>query len=795
MLSLKPYINGLYNRLLEEGKYTTTINNLLRDLFKIIKIKINYDDVKFEVGEYSNFLDSSHLDKLLNLFINYKLYGDLSSISTNANGRIDKKTSMKKRKDKNKIRIVYKPPVVFTDMPIDAYNIIINYFETVRELTNFGLGVSINKDGYNIIFGTDKLFSIKHIKFSVVNIRQWNKIKNSGRVFLHVGWLSITFDDMFDNNIIDMINNHFPRLKRLELIFNGEYSEVPTLCTLNFTEGLNLEEIKLKRISPLNLNIYKNLKVASFDICDFSKISPNVLKNLSAISLIDTRPHFLQRILINNLSENLKSLECSEILDLNHIPNFTQLTYLGLGLGKCHYGINNTISNFHVLQNLKNLKKLTFIGCIKSNSNDYGKPIKNLLGGLGALTNYITDLNLPHNNLKRILGLEKFKNLKTLNLSNNQIGDISPLKDLIKLNKLNLSINHIRNKEGIRVEYFSELHLLNLYNSLKNLKSLINLKSLDLSNNLLEDISGLEYLIDLKSLNLSFNQLSNIEQLKNLRKLVTLNLSHNEKIGNNIKPLQDLINLTMLDFSYTAPLSWTPPLDLSNLKNLKNLEKLYLKHNYILNAEPLKNLVNLKILNLSHNQLTSLNIGNLVNLEKLDISNNFINNEILKDILGFEKYNGLNVYNMKELNITGNFISDINLLANLKNLEILHMDKNKIGVWYPPKGNFNNLKELYIGSNKIKIKESFGFFNNMKNLEILDLSNNNIENIGPLKELEELLILNLNNNNIKNVGPLQYLTKLKSLNISRNGEVSNFHLLKYLNLNLKGSFTSLLEEN
>ena len=54
---------------------------------------------------------------------------------------------------------------------------------------------------------------------------------------------------------------------------------------------------------------------------------------------------------------------------------------------------------------------------------------------------------------------------------------------------------------------------------------------------------------------------------------------------------------------------------------------------------------------------------------------------------------------------------------------------------------------------------------NLNNLNVLGIENNKITNISVLKDLNKLNILSLKSNNIKDISVIQYLTELEYLNI------------------------------
>jgi protein phosphatase 1 regulatory subunit 7 len=96
----------------------------------------------------------------------------------------------------------------------------------------------------------------------------------------------------------------------------------------------------------------------------------------------------------------------------------------------------------------------------------------------------IVKLNLTHNRITEIAGLDNLENLEIIDLSYNRITEIKGLDNLLNLKELNLSHNHLR--------------------EIKGLDNLMNLERLCLSNNKFT-INGLGHLVNLKRLNLSGN--------------------------------------------------------------------------------------------------------------------------------------------------------------------------------------------------------------------------------------------------------------------------------------------------
>ena len=88
--------------------------------------------------------------------------------------------------------------------------------------------------------------------------------------------------------------------------------------------------------------------------------------------------------------------------------------------------------------------------------------------------------------------------IETLNLSHNQITKIEGLQQLVDLQQLDLSDNEINKIEGLdHLVNLQELHLTeNVITEIAGLEKLANLKMLSLHKNLIKNIAGLEKLKD-----------------------------------------------------------------------------------------------------------------------------------------------------------------------------------------------------------------------------------------------------------------------------------------------------------
>ena len=185
-------------------------------------------------------------------------------------------------------------------------------------------------------------------------------------------------------------------------------------------------------------------------------------------------------------------------------------------------------------------------------------------------------------------------------------------------------------------------------------------------------------------------------------------------------------------------------------ETIKNKRKLNIikynkriKFRLSINKEHFDNYIKLNEFNNKYNT----NIEDINNKE-LNLENKRIGNEGLKSLFKIE------FKELKELNLSYNEISDINILEKVKfkELKVLNLINNKISdIKVLENVNFKKLEKLKLNYNKIsdiKILENVDF----KELNKLDLRSNEISDIKVLENVnfKELKELDLSFNNIDN---------------------------------------------
>src|SRR6476469_1349319 len=309
--------------------------------------------------------------------------------------------------------------------------------------------------------------------------------------------------------------------------------------------------------------------------------------------------------------------------------------------------------------------------------------------------------------------LRSLVNLRSIDLSGNPFGKIPEL--LLEIKQLE-SLN---------------LNSINLKEIPKEIGQLSNLTELNLRyNQIIQIPEVLGQLSNLRVLHLFNNQIAQIpEALAQLSNLIELYLGYNQ-ITQIPKALAQLSNLTVLHLWHNQ-ITQIP----EALAQLSKLTELVLWHNQITQIpEALAQLSKLTELVLWHNQITQLPdaLGQLSNLTELNLSHNQITQ--LPEALG-------KLSNLTQLVLHNNQIAEIpEALGKLSNLTQLYLSSNQIAQLPDAIGQLSHLTQLYLFNNQIaQISDAIC---QLSNLTHLDLINNQItsipEAIGSMEKLEKL---------------------------------------------------------
>jgi len=333
-----------------------------------------------------------------------------------------------------------------------------------------------------------------------------------------------------------------------------------------------------------------------------------------------------------------------------------------------------------------------------------------------------------------ILKIGRFKHPEYFKLNEKMIDVLSKLTNLnsLSLTEVEISENFdfkkFKNLKNITTlemiyDYYNDSNIIYIQGKLfKNFLSLKNLYT-DGCKFDKDSIDGLGYLTKLEELVFGSStfendvDLSSFKKLKNLTS-ITIDCAANSKLHDISSNFFYLTKLKRFTIDYCEATIHTSLKNSLTWANLKNLEYLDIRQNGFANINFFADLPNVKELFLFYNHYSSIseNIGNLKSLEVIDIQDDRINS-LPKSIGNFENLRKLSIY--------------------YSNLESLPEEF----------GNLKNLEELYINRNYLtSLPESFG---NLVNLRIFEGYNNNLENlptsIGNLSKLEHL---DLEDNNI-----------------------------------------------
>jgi len=193
------------------------------------------------------------------------------------------------------------------------------------------------------------------------------------------------------------------------------------------------------------------------------------------------------------------------------------------------------------------------------------------------------------------------------------------------------------------------------------------------------------------------------------------------------------------------------------VKEVANKEELNLSGSAIINdLKPLDEMINLRILDISSSEISDLfPIRNITTLEFLDCSNTMV--EDLQPL----KYSK----SLKELYINNTQVTSIKVVENFENLEVFHLERTVIDS-LPTVKKLSNLKDLNCAYTNLERVDSIKY---LKSLTSLNLSTTGIENIEPISELRNLRKLDVSHTQLASLTSLKNLSQLEELNIEETG--------------------------
>ncbi len=210
------------------------------------------------------------------------------------------------------------------------------------------------------------------------------------------------------------------------------------------------------------------------------------------------------------------------------------------------------------------------------------------------------------------------------------------------------------------------------------LSEIRNFKDLNISGNInIRNLAPVEELTNLTSLDFSNTMISDLFPVRNLTKLVDLNCS-----GSSVSDLSPIMYNTNIKNIY---IDNTPIKSLNAVSNFEALEMLHFSHTLIDSLQALKYLSNIRELRFEYTPVADLTpLGNLTKLEMLNLSGTQVSN--LQPIQFLTS--------LKRIEFDSTSISDLTPLSRLSNLEIINCDNTGVADLSPLAG-LANLQKVY----------------------------------------------------------------------------------------------------
>ena len=458
-------------------------------------------------------------------------------------------------------------------------------------------------------------------------------------------------------------------------------------------------------LSGLNINNFTGLESAinltKLTITDANMTSKrlsklaNVLRFLPDLRQLDLGGNKISNIASLASLTQLTSLNLrgNEITDVSSLSSLSDLTSLSLS--------ENRVANIDGLGALTKLKSLDL----------YGNQKVADISPLAGLTN-LTDLILSRNRIVDVSPLAGLTKLQTLTLDQNRIADFEPISSLRE------NLNHYRggNQNADPIVKFRDNNLRRAVlealgkdpNSADPIKvsEMATLTTLTAQGASISDLTGIQHAVNLKTLDLSGNALDDddMDRLTRLTQLETLILTGNDDIT-SARPFRKLRNLTRLDLPQGLS---DPTVDIpdSGLRTaiLRALGKSESSETEI-TASDLNGLEKLEARGFGIRDLTGLEYAE--NLRQLYLNNNQISN--LSPISGLQR--------LRRLSLNKNNVSDVSGLSGLTTLQWLRLNDNRIST-VAPLETLVNLKTLELSNNRFSDARPLGALTGLAHLRL-----------------------------------------------------------------------------
>ncbi|ODV61959.1 leucine-rich repeat domain-containing protein [Ascoidea rubescens DSM 1968] len=615
-----------------------------------------------------------------------------------------------------------------------------------------------------------------------------------------------------DNNIFDLFDNHYD--KKLDVSKDSLYFKAPdfiklnsedTKCIQNYTILLNFFELNQQTCNLFSDILKKTENLKKINLIISGKDNRLCKDNYESLKHKCDIWNKLIKLLILLNSNSLKQIIIySKAFSINVSNHFWFLNQLTESEDQ-NYSVKNTnvflkFESFNKCSSLFKEQKSTYMTQLTENNEHSDGYIDE------------TKINLDEFPIDNDIFFKELNSFMRFSIdflsfaSELKIKHFSPSLKMKTVRFLGHSLDNIENLTNEAEFTGLDLSRNNIYN-ISCLSQLVNLKTLNFSHNKIEDISPLSNLNNLRSLNLSNNE--------NIVLCVNRDNQNQDEIGredqdqiqvqvqnnnpnNHDDYRQNGDNQVIINDNDNKTTNSSPSTSFETIlidgvngllnnnaqtNNIAQTDNIYYDRG--VNHATFNNLDNFNLINEDQNN----NPNNHQNYQEnednegeeegensndntsqlIEFFGEFQFNQQLRfgkvEVLSFTSVEPISkLILLKDLNLSGNYLSEVSCLRDLVLLTDLNLNNNQI----------------------IGIK----FISYLKNLKTLSFSSNRIENIDSLSELKELVYLEGNNNLIKNVQKTLFSSKnaknfqnLKNVNFSAN-RIENLNNI-YIPKNIK----------
>lgn len=352
-----------------------------------------------------------------------------------------------------------------------------------------------------------ELTSLQSLNLSHNKIKIINNIQlNMPLVFLNLSYNYLSSLPVFGKNIQSC-------LKRLYCQFNCLQSLSPQICQLSVIENVNISHNRLKLL-PKKMSLLKRIKYIYISHNSFRSY-PSFLHNLQSIEIIDISHNFIVRNILANPKLLTMNISFNKIQTIPfYICKFYNLENIDLTSNQISWISNRfaQISNLKSVyldhNNILVLSLNNFPSKIKKISASFNN-IYNIINESHTQLNYLTYLNINHNNIRRIPSIIfDISNLECLDLSYNFVANVPfQISNLKRLKRLYINNNNLYciNKGLLHIYSLQVLAIANncIKTPLIDIRNLSQLHYLDMSGHHINYIKDIYFNVcQLKYLNI-----------------------------------------------------------------------------------------------------------------------------------------------------------------------------------------------------------------------------------------------------------------------------------------------------